>query len=600
MIANDSSSVRFYNLTAGQSFPNWVTPDQRRKLKKDKAYQSRVMVLQDFTMPAASQRMKVSRDQRSLFVSGTYKPLVKCYDVDELSVKFERCLDEEIVDFELLNDDFSKVCFLGSGTLFFHAKYGHYHKTKLFTIGRSLQYDRATCDMYIAGSSPELLRLNLEAGRFLQPIPTDFSSGMNVVKINPVHSLVAVAGSDSFFECRDPRAPQKQPLARINVGAQLMEAGEISSAGECEEVTSLEFDTDGLHMGIGTGSGHALLYDLRAPNPVFIKDHRNEKKVHTVRFHESKMYSVDQKVIKIWDERTGDSFANLETCSPSNDMVIWPDSGLMFLAAETPQTMAYYCPTIGKAPRWCSFLDNVTEELEEERNAHKDEIFDNFKFVTIDELKSIGGNSLIGTRYVRQYMHGFFMSSKLYKQMRATANPELYDEMEKQKIQKKVEQMRESRISAVAVPEKKKKTASSNEDSRFKAVKSNPNFAIEDKFVEIEEKKKAKKRERDKVRMFEVRGDLELEDAHDADQGSGVMFSKEKKSKSKKPLGERAAALETEQGGRERARTNISSAETKFLSKETRDKLASKKKEKMDRIEHNKTRRKAAGNLNKR
>ena len=71
MIVNDSSRVRFYNLTAGSAFPIWTTPEQRKKLRKNKAYQSRVMVLQDFNMPEASQKMKITRDLNHLFVSGS-------------------------------------------------------------------------------------------------------------------------------------------------------------------------------------------------------------------------------------------------------------------------------------------------------------------------------------------------------------------------------------------------------------------------------------------------------------------------------------------------------------------------------------------------
>ena len=70
MIVNDSSRVRFYNLTAGSAFPIWTTPEQRKKLRKNKAYQSRVMVLQDFNMPEASQKIKITRDLNHLFVSG--------------------------------------------------------------------------------------------------------------------------------------------------------------------------------------------------------------------------------------------------------------------------------------------------------------------------------------------------------------------------------------------------------------------------------------------------------------------------------------------------------------------------------------------------
>ena len=39
------------------------------------------------------------------------------------------------------------------------------------------------------------------------------------------------------------------------------------------------------------------------------------------------------------------------------------DSGLILCAGEQSRCQAYYVPSLGVAPRWCSFLDNITEEV---------------------------------------------------------------------------------------------------------------------------------------------------------------------------------------------------------------------------------------------
>lgn len=46
--------------------------------------------------------------------------------------------------------------------------------------------------------------------RFLPPIETSFEEdcGINVVALNPLHSLIGLAGADGTAEFRDPRAPQ--------------------------------------------------------------------------------------------------------------------------------------------------------------------------------------------------------------------------------------------------------------------------------------------------------------------------------------------------------------------------------------------------------
>jgi len=42
-------------------------------------------------------------------LAGVYKPRVRCYDVAQMSMKFERCMDSEVVRFLLLADDYTKV-----------------------------------------------------------------------------------------------------------------------------------------------------------------------------------------------------------------------------------------------------------------------------------------------------------------------------------------------------------------------------------------------------------------------------------------------------------------------------------------------------------
>ena len=48
--------------------------------------------------------------------------------------------------------------------------------------------------------------------------------------------------------------------------------------------------------------------------------------------------------------------------------------GLFVLAVEDPAIRAYYCPTVGPAPKWCAFLDALTEEMDEvqERTVYDD------------------------------------------------------------------------------------------------------------------------------------------------------------------------------------------------------------------------------------
>jgi ribosome biogenesis protein ENP2 len=54
---------------------------------------------QDFEFPEASNKLKTTRDGKYLIASGTYKPRMKVFDLEELSLKTERVTDAENVDF---------------------------------------------------------------------------------------------------------------------------------------------------------------------------------------------------------------------------------------------------------------------------------------------------------------------------------------------------------------------------------------------------------------------------------------------------------------------------------------------------------------------
>ena len=105
-----NNDVKQYNLTAGRSLPEWLDERKRRQmLKKDVELRRRVELLQDFDMPTVSNCLRISADGNFVLATGVYKPRVRCYDVHELGLKFERCLDSEVTAFRILSDDYSKL-----------------------------------------------------------------------------------------------------------------------------------------------------------------------------------------------------------------------------------------------------------------------------------------------------------------------------------------------------------------------------------------------------------------------------------------------------------------------------------------------------------
>jgi ribosome biogenesis protein ENP2 len=101
-------------------------------------------------------------------MSGIYPPQVKVYELKELSMKFERHMISEIVDFQVLGDDYSKLAFLcADRSVCLHAKYGRHYSLRIPRMGRDMAYDCWSCDLLCAASSPDVYRINLEQVCFL-------------------------------------------------------------------------------------------------------------------------------------------------------------------------------------------------------------------------------------------------------------------------------------------------------------------------------------------------------------------------------------------------------------------------------------------------
>lgn len=70
-----------------------------------------------------------------------------------------------------------------------HSQNGRYYRIRIPKFGRDLVYQPSTCDVFFVGDSSEVSRLNLEQGRFLNPLKTESAAGFNVCALNQDHHL---------------------------------------------------------------------------------------------------------------------------------------------------------------------------------------------------------------------------------------------------------------------------------------------------------------------------------------------------------------------------------------------------------------------------
>ncbi|KAH8393543.1 hypothetical protein KR200_004544 [Drosophila serrata] len=490
MFVNEVNDVKIYNLSAGKSVPDWLTDRRKRsQLKKKVDSQRQIELIQDFDMPGVCTSIRMSPDHQYILATGTYKPRVKCFEVSNLSIKFERCFDSEVTTIEVISDDYSKMVFLQCDRYVeIHAAHGRHYRLRIPRFGRDMKYHKPSCDMFIVGVGRDIYRLNLERGQFLQPFETD-ASCLNACEVNPEHHLLLAGTKEGTVEAWDPRT--KQRCATLDVAMKLPGVKEFPS------VTALKCRS-GLHMGVGTASGHVLIYDIRAKQPLLVKNHLNRLPIKRLAFNPSQnaVYSLDEATLKLWDEQTGKQIAYVESTSSFNDFCTIPDTGMFFLAQEDVKMLTYYVPAMGPAPRWCSFLDNLTEEIESEV---VENVYDDYQFVTAKELAELGMEHLVGTNLLKGYMHGYFMDARLYNKAKAVVEPFAFDRFRKDKIRQEIESERKSRLQIESkLPKVNKELAlkimdeqanPSNsakqrnvpnllEDTRFKAMFENADFAV--------------------------------------------------------------------------------------------------------------------------
>ncbi|KIO09748.1 hypothetical protein M404DRAFT_14173 [Pisolithus tinctorius Marx 270] len=496
---------------SSSSIPDWITRKRATKTKGKRALKEReegqVELIQGFEFPEASHKIRTTRDGHHAVATGTYKPQMRVWDLDELTMKFERHTDADNVDFIILSDDWTKTIHLQNDrSVELHTQGGFHYRTRIPRFGRSLAYHFPSCDALVSASGNEIYRLNLEQGRFLNPIVLDSSEddsilGVNCIDINPAHQLLAFgidgAPSVQFWDPRSrsrvgllnlPKSRISQSTGRAVVALPGVD-NEESSSGSLA-VTAIASRSDGLSYAIATSTGHTLLYDIRSPKPFAFKDQGYGLPIKNVSWMEggSRMagdgmvLTADKKVVKIWDRNTPSSnFVSITPATDLNDIHHIPGSGLLLTANEGIQMATYYIPQLGPAPRWATFLENITEEMEDQSTRN---VYEDYKFIERNELQALGLDHLIGTPALKPYMHGYFLSLKLYDTARVIANPFAYAEHREKLIKERMDKLADSRIRT-------------RKDAAAAAVKVNKALAQKiQKDAEKERTKKEKKRAR--------------------------------------------------------------------------------------------------------
>jgi ribosome biogenesis protein ENP2 len=462
MKLTNPSDVSVYTISGASTarpLPDWLARKRKRSLKNDPEYANRVELLQDFEFEEASNCIRVSDDGDWVMSTGTYKPQIHAHYLPQLSLSFARHTTSLNQSFVLLSSDYSKSLHLQTNrTLEFHTPGGCHYQTRIPRYGRDLIYDKLSAEALVpavgvnADGIGEVYRLNLEIGRYMKPYEIDvggddlttagggaLQGGINTGSVNVAaiaedsHNLLAFGTSIGSVEFWDPRSKSRVGIL----------------SGQQGEITALDFDRSGLSLVTGSSAGLINIFDLRRPAPRLQKDqgygYPIKSLMHmTTSSQEKKILSADKRIIKLWDEADGKAWTSVEPAVDINSVAWCKNSGMILTANEGKQQHAFLIPQLGPSPKWCSFLDNMVEEMAEEAPSTT---YDNYKFLTLPELKQLNLGHLVGTTsLLRPYMHGYFVASKLYEEARVIANPYIWDDERTKRVKEKVERERASRI----------------------------------------------------------------------------------------------------------------------------------------------------------
>ena len=487
-----NSAVPVYTVagsSSSRSLPDSLS--HREKRKKDPNYANRVELLQDFEFEEASQCVRISEDGEWVMSTGTYKPQIHTHYLPNLALSWARHTNTLNKTFILLSTDYSKTVHLQEDrSLEFHTPGGCHESLRIPRYGRDLAYDRNNTELLIpavgvnGNGMGEVFRFNLELGRFMSEFEIGLGGdglgtagggalqgGRDAGSVNVAavaegsHNLLAFGTSFGTVEYWDTRSRARVATLAIPV-----------DLDGRSEVTALDYHRSGIGVAVGTSSGLIYLYDLRSSLPTLKKDQGYGYPIQYVQYltqgnknrdsvTEPKIASADRRILKLWDERDGAPWTSVEPTVDINCVAWCKDSGMFLTANEGREQHAFFIPQLGPAPKWCSFLDNVVEEMADDPNdpnaftkTKVGEVYDNYKFLTPAQLRMLNLDHLVGkTNLLRPYMHGFFVAHGLYEEARLIANPTTWEEERAKRVQAKIDKERESRIRG-----KKKITAKVN------------------------------------------------------------------------------------------------------------------------------------------
>mmetsp|Transcript_13656 Transcript_13656/g.34340 ORF Transcript_13656/g.34340 Transcript_13656/m.34340 type:complete len:351 (+) Transcript_13656:95-1147(+) len=281
----------------------------------------------DFGFPSFCQKIKETLTGSFLISYGEYPPQVRCFDLENLSLKFERHLDSSIQNFQIISQDWQKLLFLRNDKqLEFHNKGGFHYKTKILANGVDLLFQSKNNIAYIPSTKNEIFKLDLKEGKFLnsmknESLYTNTCSGKSLFE-----NILAFGNSGGIIKFWDPRIFQKE-IFKIE-GFKF-----IKKLTGKRKITSIRFsETNEFECFIGFENGEVILFDTRSNFPLISKEMEEPLPIMSIRMDQSgkKILIANCNQIKIWEKKSGKTTSFLDSKIKINHLCKIKNSGFFF------------------------------------------------------------------------------------------------------------------------------------------------------------------------------------------------------------------------------------------------------------------------------
>lgn len=300
----------------------------------------------NLNFPSLIKKITQTDDSLFLVAHGEYPPQIRCYDLSNLTCKFQRMVSSEIRDISLISQNWERLAILRSDKFIeFHSKSGYYYQSKLPKNGKTTDFDRRMKILYIASNDNEIYRLDLEYGKFTTSIRCSQCLNSTCLTRSSSENLLAVGSEQGLIEIWDTRMIKK---------AALILDSKLHSVNKRSGISCLNFsELLNYKLYCGQFSGDSILYDLRNNKPIIWKKIGNDLPLVAIgEGARDVIVSVNKKIIKIWNESNGKSYLTMKSVKDINHACFIKNTGLIVLSTTASQADCCFSQFLGPVPGW--------------------------------------------------------------------------------------------------------------------------------------------------------------------------------------------------------------------------------------------------------